>query len=82
MDHILASGSADHTALLWDMNTASVAARYTFVTQIMMRSVFLFQALTSIYFRLDCHKEKVQAVSWHPFDHHTLATGACDSFVR
>ena len=32
--------------------------------------------------RLDCHKEKVQAVSWHPFDHHTLVTGACDSYVR
>jgi len=27
VDHILASGSADHTALVWDMNTASVAAR-------------------------------------------------------
>ena len=32
--------------------------------------------------RLEGHKEKVQALSWHPADHHTLVTGACDSFVR
>ena len=34
VDHIMASGSADHTALLWDMNTASVAARWDMVSQI------------------------------------------------
>ena len=27
LDHIMASGSADQPTLVWDMNTASVAAR-------------------------------------------------------
>ena len=31
---------------------------------------------------LSCFKEKVQCLAWHPFDVHTLGSGACDSAVR
>ena len=58
VDNVLGSGSADHTALVWDMSQQSVVSR------------------------LECHQEKVQAVSWHPFEQHALVTGACDSYVR
>jgi len=58
VDNVLGSGSADHTALVWDMSQQSVVSR------------------------LECHQEKVQAVSWHPFEQHALVAGACDSYVR
>ena len=44
--------------------------------------VLIIYFTQSVASRLEGHKEKVQALSWHPADHHTLVTGACDSFVR
>ena len=73
--HVLASGSADQTCLVWDLTNqvtwGIVTSEY--------RNNYFIQSVAS---RLEGHKEKVQALSWHPADHHTLVTGACDSFVR
>ena len=78
MSHVLASGSADQTCLVWDL-TNQVTTDQGDSNNSEYRNNYFIQSVAS---RLEGHKEKVQALSWHPADHHTLVTGACDSFVR
>ena len=78
-EHVLASGGADHKALLWDLNNQVGWTEIILETHIAQH--LSMSPMQTVVTSLVGHKEKVQSLQWNHSEAQTLLTGCCDKTV-